>query len=76
MTRSANPAEFLLKAFNGNRLALAERFDVSVDAVRAWLKSGIPADKALDVEEATMGTCFEISATEVLQFARAQKAAA
>jgi len=40
------------------------------------LKNGIPADRALDVEEATRKTAFAISATEVLQYARQQREAA
>lgn len=72
---ATNPAERLVEGFGG-RSAVAERFSVSNEAVRLWLKHGIPADRALDVEEATRDTPFAISATDVLQFARHQKEAA
>ena len=70
-----NPAVRLVDGFGG-RAATAARFDVSSEAVRLWLKNGIPTDRALDVEEQTRGTDFAILAAEVLQYARRQKEAA
>lgn len=72
---SLNPADRLVGGLGG-RAAVAERFGVSSEAVRLWLKNGIPADRALDVEEATSGTQFAITATEVLEYGRAKKTAA
>jgi hypothetical protein len=72
---TANPAQRLVKGFGG-RGAVASRFAITTEAVRLWLKNGIPADRALDVEEATAGSAFAISATEVLQYARRQREAA
>lgn len=71
----ANPAEKLVEGLGG-RAATAARFGISREAIRLWLKNGIPADRALDVEEATRGTEFAISTTDVLQFTRAQREAA
>lgn len=70
-----NPAVRLVDGMGG-RAAVAERFKVSSEAVRLWLKSGIPADRALDVEEETRGTEYAITATEVLQYLRAVRQAA
>jgi transposase len=70
------PAEKLLKAFGDSRSSVAARFNVSTEAVRLWLKNGIPADRALDAEEATRGTDFAITALEVLEHSRAQRVAA
>lgn len=67
-----NPAIRLVDGFGG-RSAVAARFGVSSEAVRLWLKNGIPADRALDVEEATRDTEFAIGATEILQFVRQQR---
>ena len=60
----------------GGRAEAAERFGVSREAVRLWLKSGIPTDRALDVEEMTRRTKYAITASEILQYARAQRVAA
>lgn len=68
----ANPAARLVDGLGG-RANTASLFGISVEAVRLWLKNGIPADRALDVEEATRGTPFSITATEVLQYARRQR---
>lgn len=70
-----NPAVRLVEGLGG-RSAAAKRFEVSSEAVRLWLLHGIPADRALEVEEATKGTDFAIDATEVLQYARSQREAA
>lgn len=70
-----NPAVRLVEGLGG-RAAAAARFEVSSEAIRLWLKNGIPADRALDVEEVTRGTQFTIAATDVLQYARAQREAA
>lgn len=70
-----NPAERLVKALGG-RPAVAEEFDVSTESVRLWERGGIPTDRALDVEEKTKRTKDPISAREVLEYARKQKAAA
>ena len=72
---AGNPAVRLVERFGG-RAEVAEHFEISVEAVRLWLKNGIPADRALDVEEATRGTRYAIKASEVLQYARAQREAA
>ena len=69
---SENPAVKLVKRFGGSNAEVAKHFEISREAVRLWLKNGIPADRALDVEEATRGTEFAITATEVLQYARQQ----
>lgn len=74
-TEAPNPAVRLVDGLGG-RAATAERFRVSSEAVRLWLKNGIPADRALDVEEETRGTDFAISANEVLQYQRQQRQAA
>lgn len=71
----SNPAVRLIEGL-GSRAAVAERFSVSIEAVRLWLKSGIPTDRALEVEEETKGTEFAISANEILQYNRAKKVAA
>lgn len=70
-----NPAERLIEGFGG-RGPVADRFGISREAVRLWLLNGIPADKALDVEEATKRTKFPISAIEVLRYARQLRKAA
>lgn len=73
---SGNPAERLVSGLGG-RTAVRERFGLkSNEAVRLWLKNGIPADRALEVEEVTRGTEFAISATEVLEYAKQQRATA
>lgn len=74
-TTVENPAERLVRGLGG-RLAVAVRFNVSVEAVRLWLLRWIPEDRALEVEEATRGRDFAITATEVLQYARKRRAAA
>lgn len=73
-TAIENPAERLVKGLGG-RLAVAARFDVSVEAVRLWLRRWIPEDRALEVEEATRGSEFAITATEVLHYARQRRGA-
>lgn len=70
-----NPAIKLVDGLGG-RAATAAKFDVSTEAVRLWLKTGIPADRALEVEEATRGTKFAVRATDVLQFNREHREAA
>ena len=73
---SANPAEKLVQGL-GSRSAVRARFGLkSNEAVRLWLKNGIPAERALEVEEVTRGTGFAITATEVLEYAKQQRAAA
>lgn len=69
------PAERLVDGLGG-RAEAAARFDVSSEAIRLWLKSGIPAKHAMAVEEATATWEHPISAKEVLEFARQTKAAA
>lgn len=70
-----NPAEQLVRGLGG-RAAVADRFNVSIEAVRLWLKKGIPADRALEVEEVTLGQSYAITATAILQYARQQRVAA
>lgn len=72
---SENPAIRLVERFGSNS-AVAEHFKVSREAVRLWVKNGIPPDRALEVEEATRGTRFAIKATEILQYAKQQREAA
>lgn len=63
-------------ALLGGRSAVAAAFEVSNEAVRLWLKNGIPPDRALDVEERTKESADPISADDILRFSRRQKAAA
>lgn len=70
-----NPAVKLVEGLGG-RSAAAKHFEVSSEAIRLWLKKGIPADRALDAEDASRGTEFAVTATEVLEFGRAQREAA
>lgn len=70
-----NPAERLVEGLGG-RTATAARFGVSNEAVRLWLKNGIPPDRALDIEEATRDAEYAVSSKEVLEYARQAKAAA
>lgn len=72
---SGNPAAKLVERF-GSNVEVAKHFGITREAVRLWLKNGIPPDRALEVEDATRGTEHAISATDVLQFARQQKEAA
>lgn len=67
-----NPAVKLVQRFGG-RSAVAEHFKLSPEAVRLWLKKGIPPERALDAEEATRGTEHAITAIEVLLYARQQR---
>lgn len=60
----------------GGRAKVAERFRISREAVRLWLVNGIPPDWALDVEDATRGSEFPVSALEILQHAQQRRAAA
>lgn len=71
---AANPALRLVACF-GDKARVAEHFKVSREAVRLWLKNGIPPDRALEAEDATRGSAFEISAIDVLEYARQQKMA-
>ena len=61
-----NPAERLVRKFGG-RAGVANRFSVSTETVRLWLKNGIPTDRALEVQEATDGA---IAAHSILRFAQ------
>ena len=70
-----NPAVTLVESLGG-RAAVAQRFSVSSEAVRLWLKNGIPTDRALDVEEMTRRTKNPITAAAILQYARMQREAA
>ncbi len=71
-----NPAEKLVEGYGG-RSAVAAAFEVSSEAVRLWLKQGIPADRALEAEEKTRGKGrYAVSAIEVLRYAKEQRAAA
>lgn len=70
-----NPAVRLVACF-GDKAGVAKHFKVSREAVRLWLKTGIPAAWALEVEDATRGSGFDISAMQVLQYARQQRATA
>jgi hypothetical protein len=67
-----NPALKLIKLY-GSNAAVGRQFSVSGEAVRMWLKNGIPPDRALDVEDGTRETAFPISAMEVLLFAKQQR---
>ena len=57
----------------GSNADVAKAFSVTREAVRLWLKNGIPPDRALEVEERSGG---EVTAMEVLNYAKQQKAAA
>lgn len=70
-----NPAERLVQGLGG-RAAAAKRFNVSSEAIRLWLVKGIPTDRALEAEEVSRNTDFAVTATEVLEYARAQREAA
>jgi len=72
---SQNPAVRLVKRFGDSNAEVAKHFNITREAVRLWVKNGIPPDRALEVEEATRGTEFSISATEVLHYARQQQEA-
>ena len=52
---------------------MAEWFGISREAVRLWLKDGIPTDRALEVEEATVRCKPPVTAAEVLEHARQRK---
>lgn len=71
-----NPAERLVAGFGGRRSAVAEKFAISVEAVRLWLEKNIPENRALDVEEATKRWDAPVTAIEVLRYARQQRKAA
>jgi DNA-binding transcriptional regulator YdaS (Cro superfamily) len=66
---SQNPATRLVARF-GSNAEVAKHFSVTREAVRLWLKNGIPPDRALEVEERTEG---EVTAMEVLNYAKQQK---
>jgi hypothetical protein len=68
---ATNPATRLRHKF-GSNADIAAHFSVTREAIRLWMKYGIPADRALEVEEATQG---DIKAREVLHFARQRRAA-
>lgn len=68
---ATNPATKLRQRF-GSNADIAAHFSLTREAIRLWMKHGIPADRALEVEEATQG---EIKAREVLNFARQRRAA-
>jgi hypothetical protein len=71
-----NPAERLVTGLGG-RTAVRIKFGLkSNETVRLWLKHGIPAERALEVEEVTRGTDYAITATQVLEYAKQQRAAA
>lgn len=72
---ATNPAERLV-AYFGSNTAVADHFGISREAVRLWVKNFIPPDRALEVEETTRGTVYAIKATEILQYAKKQRAAA
>lgn len=71
-----NPALKLIERFGGSRAAVATHFGVSPEAVRLWLKNGIPPERALDAEIATRGTEQAVTALEVLLYAKQQRDAA
>lgn len=54
----------------------AEHLGVTPQVVVNWRKRGIPPERALEVEEKTRGTEFEITAVEILKHARQQHEAA
>jgi hypothetical protein len=68
-----NPAAKLLAHFDDSRRAVADHFGVTPEAVRLWLEHGIPAERALEVEEATRS---RVKALDVLKYARHQREAA
>ena len=70
-----NPAERLVSGLGGRAL-VAERFSISIESVRLWLENGIPADRALEVEEITRGTSYAIGAIDILRFRQKRRKAA
>lgn len=70
-----NPAVRLVDGLGG-RAATAARFGVSIEAIRLWLKNGIPADRALEVEEEGRKARIQVTANDVLHYARSQREAA
>ena len=69
---ASNPAVKLVKKFGSNGKT-GRQFGVTREAVRQWLEKCIPPDRALEVEEITGG---DISALEILRFAKQQQRAA
>lgn len=65
-----NPALKVID-YMGGRSSVASAFGISREAVRLWVKNGIPADRALAIEEATRG---RVKARDVLVFARKRPA--
>ena len=46
----------------GSAAKLAEKIDVTYEAVRLWRKEGVvPQNKVFEVEEATGVSCFELN---------------
>ena len=68
---ATNPANRLRQRF-GSNADIAKLFSVTRESVRLWMKNGIPADRALEVEEVTHG---DIPANDILKFARDRRAA-
>ena len=75
LVMDTNPAARLVE-YLGGRAGVAKRFDISTEAVRLWLKHGIPTNRALDIEEMTRRSKLVITADEILKYARAQREAA
>lgn len=71
-----NPAVRLMARFGRSRAAAAAHFGISLEAIRLWLENGIPSGRALEVEEATRGSKFQVKAVDVLRYARQQRKAA
>ena len=62
----------LAKKF-GSYAGVARKFKVTREAIRQWETKGIPADRALEIQELTRG---EISAMDVLRHIPKKKKAA
>lgn len=67
-----NPAERLRQKF-GSNADIAAQFNVTREAIRLWMKNGIPPNRALEVEERTSGY---VTASDILRYAGSQKKAA
>ena len=74
-TQVDNPAERLVSGLGGRAL-VADLFGISIESVRLWLENGIPADRALEIEEITRGTPYAIGAVDILRFRQQRRKAA
>jgi len=69
--QSMNPAHRLIPHHFPSKLAVARHFGKTKQAIRLWLRDGIPTSNALEIERVTNGA---ITAREILEFAEKAKA--